>query len=95
MIKTKNIKYQKIINGNETFLIRQKLKKGRVIDCAYLTGEQNDKIFIGFQMKYYFEETNNLKKRAYDKDIVKNNLKQLLINSMYLLNCKISLWYII
>ena len=39
---------------------------------------QNDKTFIGFQMKCYFEETNNLKKRAYDKDIIKNNLKQFL-----------------
>ena len=36
---------------------------------------QNDKTFIGFQMKCYFEETNNLKKREYDKDIIKNNLK--------------------
>ena len=91
--KDKKYKISKNYNGNETFLIRQKLKKGRVIDCAYLTGEQNDKIFIGFQMKCYFEDTNNLKKRAYDKDIIKNNLKQLLINSMYLLNCKISHWY--
>ena len=44
-------------------------------------------------MKCYFEETNNHKKRAYDKVIIKNNLKQLLINSIYLLNCKISHWY--
>ena len=92
-IKDKKYKISNNYTGNETFLIRQKLKKGRVIDCAYITGEQNDKTFVGFQMKCYFEETNNLQKRAYDKDIIKNNLKQLLINSMYLLNCKISHWY--
>ena len=91
--KDKKYIISKNYTGNETFLIRQQLKKGRVIDCAYLTGEQNDKTFIGFQMKCYFEETNNLQKRAYDKNIIKNNLKQLLINSMYLLNCKISHWY--
>ena len=92
-IKDKKYKISNNYNGNETFLIRQKLKKGRVIDCAYLTGEQKDKTFVGFQMKCYFKETNNLQKRAYDKDIIKNNLRQLLINSMYLLNCKITHWY--
>lgn len=92
-IKGKKYEISKEYTGEETFLIRQKSKVGRVVDCAYITGEKNDKTFIGFQMKCYFEETNNLKKRAYDKDIIKKNLKQLLINSLYLLNCKITHWY--
>ena len=90
-----NKKYEitKEYTGEETFLIRQRSKVGRVVDCAYITGKKNDKTFIGFQMKCYFEETNNLKKRAYDKDTIKRNLQKLLINSLYLLNCKITHWY--
>ena len=80
-------------NGNETFFISQKSKKGRVIDCAYLDGKRDNKTFIAFQMKWYFDETETLKKKARDKQIIKKNLQKILINSMYLLNCKICHWY--
>ena len=44
--------------GNETFLLTQKSKYGRVIDCAYLYGNRNDKKFIAFQIKCLFSKRN-------------------------------------
>ena len=98
IMKLRKNKYKKYMitqeyTGDETFFITQKSKKGRVIDCAYLDGKRNDKTFIAYQMKCYFNETTNLKKKARDKDIIKKSLQKILINSMYLLNCKICYWY--
>ena len=91
--KYKKFRITKDYTGDETFLITQKSKKGRIIDCAYLKGKKNDKTFIAFQMKCYFNKTKSLKKKARDKKIIKRNLQKILINSMYLLNCKINYWY--
>ena len=91
--KDKRFRIKKDFTGDETFLITQKSKKGRVIDCAYLEGKRDDKTFIAFQMKCYFDETKSLKQKARDKTIIKRNLQKILINSMYLLNCKINHWY--
>ena len=79
--------------GDETFFLSQKSKSGRTLDCGYLYGERKDKKFIGFQIKCLFEKTTTIKKNAFKKDIIKRNLQKILINSLYLLNCRINEWY--
>ena len=80
-------------NGDKTYFLDQRKRTGKTLDCGLLYGEKNDKTFIGFQCKCYFDETKSLPKKAKDKDIIKENIKDILINSLYLLNCKITKWY--
>ena len=65
------------------------------MDYAYLYGkEENNKIFIGFKMKCYFENS-ILKDKFIDKTIIKDKCKKILVNSMKLFNCKITQWHYI
>ena len=80
-------------DGNKTYFLDQRKRTGKILDCGLLYGEKNDKTFIGFQCKCYFDETKSLPEKAKDKDIIKENIKNILINSLYLLNCKITKWY--
>ena len=65
------------------------------MDFAYLSGKKENKTFIGFQMKCYFNN-NILSDKYIDKIIIKENCKKILVNSMKLFNCKINNWnYII
>ena len=80
-------------DGNKTYFLEQRKRTGRTLDCGLLYGKEKEKIFIGFQIKCYFEETSSISDKATDKDIIKDNIKEILINSMLLLNCKITSWY--
>ena len=59
----------------------------------WIYGKRKDKKFIGFRIKCLFEKTTTIKKNAFKKDIIKRNLQKILINSLYLLNCRINEWY--
>ena len=92
-IEQKAKKYK--FNGDESFFLNQIYKKGRTLDFAYLTGEErNNKTFIGFQMKCYFENS-ILNNKAIDKILIKERCKKILVNSMKLFNCKITKWHYI
>lgn len=80
-------------DGSKTYFLEQKKRTGKTLDCGYLYGEEKQKTFIGFQIKCYFESTNSLPQKAKDKIIIKENIKEILVNSMLLLNCKITSWY--
>ena len=81
-------------NGDELLLIDQISKRGQTLDYAYLYGENNKKIFIGFKMKCYFENS-ILNSQEIDKIIIKEKCKKILVNSMKLFNCKIIEWHYI
>ena len=73
--------------------MEQKKRTGKTLDCALLYGKEKEKTFIGFQIKCYFEETTSLPLKAKNKLEIKRSIKKILINSMYLLNCKITSWH--
>ena len=80
--------------GKELLLLDQIHKTGKTLDYAYLSGEQINKNFFGFQMKCYFENS-ELNKNTIDKAKIKEKCQQILVNSMKLFNCKIIKWYYI
>ena len=78
--------------GDESFFLDQFSKWGKALDFAYLYGKKDKKIFMGFQMKCYFENS-ELSNNAIDKIYIKNSCRKILVNSMKLFNCKITKWY--
>ena len=78
--------------GQESFFLDQRSKSGKTLDFAYLYGNKQNKKFIGFQIKCYFENS-NLDNKAINKAIIRDNLQKILVNSMKLLNCKITEWH--
>ena len=80
-------------DGNKTYFLEQRKRTGRTLDCGLLFGEKNNKTFYGFQIKCYFEETKSISKKATDKDTIKEKIKEILINTMFLLNCRITSWH--
>ena len=82
-------------DGNKTYFLEQRKKQGRTLDCGLLFGEEKNKTFVGFQIKCFFDTINELKENVRDKDIIKNSIMNILVNSMFLFNCKITKWYYI
>ena len=80
-------------DGEQTYFLDQRKRTGKTLDCGLLYGEKKDKIFVGFQLKCYFSTTKSLPQKAKNKDIIKYNLRDILTNSLFLLNCKITKWY--
>ena len=78
--------------GDEKLFLDQFSKWGKALDFAYLYGSKNKKTFFGFQMKCYFENS-VLSDNAVDKCWIRKNCQKILVNSMKLLNCKITKWY--
>lgn len=95
-IETQRAKKQIIeksnFTGEESLFLDQHSKSGKTLDFAYLYGSKQNKIFIGFQIKCYFENS-NLDNKVVNKGIIKDNLQKILVNSMKLFNCKITNWY--
>ena len=79
-------------NGDESIFIDQFSKWGKALDFAYIYGEKENKTFIGFQMKCYFENS-KLNDSAINKRKIRKNCQKILVNSMKLFNCKITKWY--
>ena len=84
-------KSDKKYDGNKTYFLEQKKRVGRTLDCGILYGNEKNKTFIGF--KCFFDSTLYIKDKATNKDLIKESIKEILINSMLLLNCKITSWY--
>ena len=80
-----------IYSGDESIFLDQYSKFGKTLDFAYLYGKKNEKVFIGFQIKCYFE-TSILKENFVEKSYIKRSCRKILINSMKLFNCKITKW---
>jgi len=85
--------YNNSFEGEKNYLIDQIKKTGKMLEYALLFGPKNDKTFVGFQMKCYFQETNNIDKKFIDKVLIKKNCQQILFKSMILFNCKITKWH--
>ena len=77
--------------GGETLFLNQIKKTGKTLDCALLYGEKYKKVFIGFQIKCYFNNS-ILKEESINKFKIRENCKKILVNSMVLFNCKIIDW---
>ena len=93
-IKKINIKNPDYSYKDQTILITQEKENAEIYDLAYLYGPNNNKTFIGFQMKSYRDLENMKYYNTYklSKEKVLNKSKQLLINSKYLLNIEITDW---
>ena len=78
--------------GNESIFLDQFSKWGKALDFAYLYGEQKNKIFVGFQIKCYFENS-VLKNNAINRCWIKKQCQKILVNSLKLFNCKITKWF--
>ena len=93
-IKKTLIKNHDYSYKDQSILITQEKENAEIYDLAYLYGPNNNKTFIGFQMKSY-RDLENMKYNNYklSKEKVLNKSKQLLINSKYLLNIEITDWH--
>jgi len=80
------------LSGNESIFLDQFPKWGKALDFAYLYGNKDNKIFLGFQMKCYFQNS-DLNDNVVNKSYIKNSCRKILVNSMKLFNCKITQWY--
>ena len=78
-------------NGNESIFLDQLSKWGKVLDSAYLYGNKNDKVFLGFKMKCNFLNS-DLNNNVFNKNYIKKSCRKILVNSMKLFNCKIVKW---
>jgi len=81
-----------LIDGDCSIFLDQYYKFGKTLDFAYIYGNKNEKTFIGFQMKCYFEDS-TIKNKFVDKNFIKKSCRKILVNSMKLFNCKITKWY--
>ena len=89
-----------IINKNyrikeNIILVTQTVENAAVYDLAYLYGQSQEKIFLGFQMKSYRDYIENQRTFSIKRDNIINKSKQLLLNSKYLLDINIVEWHYI
>ena len=68
--KEKQIFTKSLINGDDSIFLDQYSKFGKTLDFAYIYGDKNDKVFIGFQMKCYFENS-TIKNKFINKNSIK------------------------
>ena len=95
-----NIKIDYNILGNKnigdmSIFINQKNKRGKLLDLAYVYGKKEEKVFIGFQMKAYDEESSYSSKFNPTKDSIKKALQPMIINIKYLMDMNIISWHYI
>jgi hypothetical protein len=86
---TKN--YEDKFTGDENIFIDQDNKYGKLLDYAALYGKKDNKIFVGFQIKCYSQDT-QLEFKFIDKWTIKNELKRILLDCKDLFNCEIKNW---
>ena len=99
IVDEKNIQKTYIKNPDYSFkdsnlLIIQEKENAEVYDLCYLFGPNNNKVFLGFQMKSYRDlENNKYKNYKLDKESVIKKSRQLLVNTKYLLDIEITEWH--
>ena len=81
------------LNGN--ILLNQCKSIGKIYDQAFLYGEKNSKIFVGFQMKFFENSTTlcqDMEENLTKDYIIENSRK--ILSKLYLdFNIKINRWY--
>ena len=87
---TKN--YEDKFTGDENLFIDQDNKYGKLLDYAALYGKKDNKIFVGFQIKCYSQDT-QLEFKFIDKWTIKNEMKRILLDCKDLFNCEIKNWH--
>ena len=90
--KKEQIFQENYFNGDLPIFLDQISKYGNTLDFAYLYGKKDNKKFIGFQMKCYFQNS-SLDDKFCKKYEIKKSCQKMLVNSMKILNCKITEWY--
>ena len=95
MKKKENVKY---IIYDDNFkdgciLVKQRNLNGETLDLGVLLGEKYDKTFIGFQMKFYGE--NSSLKSEITKDFIRNKYKNILYKCYENYGIKITNWHYI
>ena len=90
--KKEQIFQENDFNGDLPIFLDQISKYGKALDFAYLYGKKDNKKFIGFQMKCYFQNS-SLDDKFCKKYEIKKSCQKMLVNSMKILNCKITEWY--
>lgn len=96
----REMKTDYIIKGNKQFgdlnvFIKQINENGKKIDFAFLTGKKDNKEIYLFQMKSYDDEKTHSVNFNETKSSIKENIKEMLINSEYLLGMTIKSWHYI
>jgi energy-coupling factor transporter ATP-binding protein EcfA2 len=86
-IKNEDNKYHKLKDKN--ILITQLYQNAPAYDLAYLYGNSENKIFVGFQMKSYRDYEKKNRSFSLSKEEVINQSKLLLFNSKYFFNVDI------
>ena len=81
---------KKKFTGEESLLLDQ-IKKTGNFDYAFLYGNKYEKVFIGFQIKCFFNNS-ILIDSMIDKLSIRKKCQKILFNSMVLFNCKITKW---
>ena len=81
--------------GDMSIFINQKNQRGKLLDLAYVYGKKEEKVFIGFQMKAYDEESSHSSKFNPTKDSIKKALQPMIINIKYLMDMNIISWHYI
>ena len=92
--KIKIYEYNESFN-NGSIIINQINKIGKTLDFAFLYGEKDSKIFIGFQMKCYEKDIkiSDDKKKKLNKEKIKDSLRLLLAQSLIKYNINIIEWH--
>ena len=90
--KNKKDSQKEEYDGNETFYITQSNPNGELLDYAVLYGNREQKIFLGFQIKCYSSDT-DIGDKFTEKDLIKQILSPILLNSIKLFNCLIQHWH--
>ena len=94
-VKDEERYYIKDIKEN-SILINQEDANGKTLDQAFIYGEKNNKIFLGFQMKCLSDKLNHgtsLKK--INKNDIKENCQNILLRSKFDFNVEIKEWHYI
>ena len=89
-INITNYKNDLINNG---IIIKQKNECGKTIDIAVMLGDSSYKKFIGFQMKYYEEETDIENPEEFLKINLKDKMKKILVKCLEEFNIKVNEWH--
>ena len=81
--------------SNGSIIVNQTKKVGKTLDFAFLYGEQDSKIFIGFQMKCYEKDIkiSDDKKKKLNKQNIKESLRLLLAQTLIVYNINIKEWH--
>ena len=90
-----NIYYMNNIKGN-SLLINQEDVNGKTLDQAFIFGDENNKIFLGLQMKCLSNKVDHFTTlKSINKENIKQNCQNILLRCILNLNIEIKEWHYI